>query len=466
MDEQYTMEEKRTSPRRKKRTPLQIFKENYLPLGIAGLAAILILVFIIGSITRAVQRSRYESKINQEAAQASAALLEEQNKEVQAMLQTAKQMVLHYDYIGAVELIDSFSGKRSDFPELNQLYTECVQNKEKLVKWIDNNDVLNLSFQMLIADPDRAFKDEKYGSSYQKNFITVDEFTKILHALYENNYILIRLSDIVVDGKPQELYLPSGKKPLIITQTQVNYNTYMIDSDGDKLPDKNGDGFASKLILDANGNITCEIVDAAGQVQTGAYDLVPILNSFIATHPDFSYRGAKAILALTGYDGLFGYRTNAAAENTFGTEAYNGSIAAAKEMAEALKESGYELACYTYENVAYGQKDSAQIQYDLNKWSAEVSPILGDIDTLVFAKNSDISDSTAPYSGDKFETLRNHGFTAFLGFCSENISWFLEQENYIRMGRVLVTGEAMKLHPDWFEDFFNVSTVLDAARPS
>ena len=40
----------------------------------------------------------------------------------------------------------------------------------------------------------------------------------------------------------KELYLPQGKKPVIITQTQVNYNTYMVDGDGDKLPDKDGDG--------------------------------------------------------------------------------------------------------------------------------------------------------------------------------------------------------------------------------
>ena len=32
-----------------------------------------------------------------------------------------------------------------------------------------------------------------------------------------------------------------------------------------------------------------------GTVSAGSYDLVPILNDFIDEHPDFSYKGAKAI---------------------------------------------------------------------------------------------------------------------------------------------------------------------------
>ncbi len=44
----------------------------------------------------------------------------------------------------------------------------------------------------------------------------------------------------------------------------------------------------------------------------GDYDLVPILDSFIKEHPDFSYHGRKGILAMTGYNGVLGYRTDSA----------------------------------------------------------------------------------------------------------------------------------------------------------
>ena len=463
MDNQNISEVRQPRPKRKNK--LQIFKETLLPLVIAGIAIIFILVFIIGSIVRGVQKNIYEAKLEQEASQAHAALLAEQTKEVENILNEAKLMCAEYDYYGAAALIESFSGNIENFPALKALYNQSVEGKNALVKWTDTNAILNLSFQMLIADPERAFQDAKYGPSYNKNFVTTDEFTKILHQLYENNYILVRLSDIFKDGQLQELYLPAGKKPLILTQTQVNYNTYMVDGDGDKLPDKDGDGFASKLIIDANGNITCEMVDSSGQVQTGAFDLVPILNSFVTTHPDFSYKGARAILALTGYDGLFGYRTNSMAETTFGAVTYGNEITAAKQIVEALRKDGYELACYTYDNAAYGKLDSAQIQFDLTQWNNEVTPILGNMDTLVFAKESDISTSTAPYDGEKFDTLQGYGFTKYLGFCNEGESWCSEGEGYIRFGRLLVTGANMKNHYEWFEDFFDSQAVLDNARP-
>ena len=44
------------NPRRRKRSKMKIFKEAYLPVIIAGLALVLIIVFIIGSISRSVQK--------------------------------------------------------------------------------------------------------------------------------------------------------------------------------------------------------------------------------------------------------------------------------------------------------------------------------------------------------------------------------------------------------------------------
>ena len=66
-----------------------------------------------------------------------------------------------------------------------------------------------------------------------------------------------------------------------------------------------GDGCASKLVLDENGEVKNEYVDADGNVLVGDYDLVPLLDSFIKEHPDFSYHGRKGILAMTGYNGVW-----------------------------------------------------------------------------------------------------------------------------------------------------------------
>ena len=39
-------------------------------------------------------------------------------------------------------------------------------------------------------------------------------------------------------------------------------------------------------------------------------DVLTILEDFIEAHPDFSYRGARGTIAVTGYNGIFGYRTS------------------------------------------------------------------------------------------------------------------------------------------------------------
>lgn len=464
MDEQYTNEDRPVNPRRKPRSQTQIFKEAYLPAIIAGVALLLIVVFIIGSITRSVQRRKLEEQASLAASASAAAEQERLSREAADLILAAEEYAQQFDYDTAIQTLESFSGDMSQFSELSGKHAEYVAAKDSLVLWNDPSQVLNLSFQLLIADPARAFPDATYGTSYNRNFVTTGEFTKILQQLYENGYILIRMSDITDGTAVKDLYLPDGKKPLILTQTQVNYNTYMIDSDGDKLPDKGADGFASKLVIDANGNLTCEMVDSEGQTVTGDFDLVPILNAFIETHPDFSYRGARAILAVTGYDGLFGYRTNPGAQEYFGTEYYDEQVAAVTQVIQALRVDGYDIACYTYGNIEYGNYTADQIKADLDKWSAEVSPILGTVDMLVFARNSDISSTTGAYSGDKFAALQPFGFTHYLGFCTEGQPWFTAASDHIRQGRILVTGSNMAHHADWFAGIFDPSAVLDNTR--
>ena len=212
--------------------------------------------------------------------------------------------------------------------------------------------------------------------------------------------------------------------------------------------------------MDNSGHVTCEIVNADGTTSTGAYDLVPILDAFVEAHPDFSYRGAKAVLALTGYNGLFGYRTHPEGRMLFGEEQYEKNVADVQAIAEALRESGYELGCYTYSNSSYGKYSLSQIQSDMNQWMDEVTPILGNFDIMVFAQNSDIN-SGVLYSGEKFEYLKNLGFQYFLGFCSEGDPFTFIGEDYVRQGRLLVTGANIRNNSAWFNGIFDTADLLD-----
>ena len=93
--------------------------------------------------------------------------------------------------------------------------------------------------------------------------------------------------------------LPPGKKPFVTSQDDVCYYDYM-----------KGDGFATRIVIGDDGKPTCEMELDDGTVGTGSFDLVPLMEDFIAEHPDFSYKGARAVLAVTGYQGVLGYRTD------------------------------------------------------------------------------------------------------------------------------------------------------------
>lgn len=458
MDEHQNQEMRKPNSRRKVRSKTQIFKEVYLPAIIACVAVLLIIIFAIGSIVRAIQRSQLEEQKRLEASITEENRQAELRKQAAKLLEDAALLAQQYDFDGAISLLDSFEGDSSRFPEIANNRKIYAEGKNSLILWDNPSKILNLSFHVLIADPSRAFTDSTYGTSYNRNFITTDEFSAILQQLYDNNYIIVSLSDVASDGKLTDLYLPEGKKPVILTQTQINYYTYMVDSDGDTLPDAGGDGFASKLIIDSNGNLKCEMVDSTGQTVTGDYDLVPILDEFVKTHPDFSYKGAKAVLAVTGYDGLFGYRINSGADGQEAT--------AAREVLQKLRTSGYEIACYTYANTAYGSIIPDKIQSDLNKWRVEIAPIIGNVDTLVYAQNSDIANSTTTYSGEKFDILSAFGFKNYLGFCTSGNPWIMVDNNYFRQGRLMVTGANLVKNPSWFAGIFDAASVTNATRPA
>ena len=139
-------------------------------------------------------------------------------------------------------------------------------------------------------------------------------------------------------------------------------------------------------------------------------------------------------------------------------------VLAIKEAFEA-KYPNVTLDYYAATSGKCVTKLATEIQAELNKWTSEVTPILGEVDTLVLAKKSDISDGNS-YSGTKYETLRDFGFQYYMGFSSAGGSWADITNEYFRQGRVLVMGSTMKYTPGWFEGMFKVDSVLDTNRGS
>ena len=416
-------------PRRPK-SPRQIFKEKYLPFIILGAAALLCLSFVFGSMD--LRRDRDALRAQEDR------ITELLEAEAQDLKTRASLMAAEYDYANAMKLLASYSGGLANHKELLDLYNSCKEALAELVIWDDLSKVPNLSFRTLMADLDKAAADPDRGSRYVSRHITTGEFTQILEQLYENGYVLVSLYDFVApvtsaDGSVgvnrTGIRLPEGKKPILLTQEGVNYYSHT----------RSCGGFAESLIVGEKGELTCRLGEAVG-----AFDLVPVLNAFLAEHPDFSYEGARATIAVCGYEGLFGHSLQDADE--------------IRAVADKLRSQGYDLACYTYADMEYADFGEAGIREDLQKWSDQILPLLGETDILVYPTGGDIKGREA-YSGAKYELLHDYGFRCFVGVDNGTI-WGMTDPAYVRQTRTLVTGANLAEHPEWFAGMFDAASIL------
>ena len=447
--------------RRRRKSKAQIFKEVYLPPIIVCVSLILVITFLIGSVSNVIVLKQIENEKQQMQLSESLSAAAQAEQENQLILQQAEKLAAEYNYEDAITLLDSV-GDLTQHQDLQAKRAEYFNIMSSMVEYNNPHDIPNLSFHLLIHDMAKALKSEQYGGSYNKNFVSTSEFTKILENLYRNGYVLVDFKSFVgskmdINGNEQfeavPIYLPADKKPVMITETMVNYFDYMIDTNDDDVPDYTG--FASKLVVDGHGEIKAEYVDASGQTNVGNYDLVPILEDFIKSHPDFSYRGARAILAVTGHEGVFGHRINSAVVANKGNDYWEKEVAGAKEITNALREKGYTIACYTYKNDAYAGWSVAQISADLQSWTTQITSVIGNVDTFVFAKTSNITD----YAGAAFQTMYQSGFRYFIS----NGDSPMTQVNptYVRQNRLMVTGETMQHYSSRFTGLFDCAAILE-----
>lgn len=459
-----TVDENGRRKRRKKPTKMQILKEAYLPPLFALITLILIVSFVSGALTNAFKLKKINDDKKAADAQQASEEADRIANEYQDLLKEADRMVTQYDYDGAIEKLSSFETSDTAVQsELDAKKAEYLNAKASLQEWKDYSTIPNLSFHILIQDPVRAFADSENGGMYNRNFVTTDEFGKILTQLYNNGYVLVDFNSFVSSNVDltgssnfsyNTLWLPAGKKPIMLTETMVNYFEYMVDGNKDGEPDAAGAGFANKLVLQ-NGQIKAAYVDGSGQSNVGNYDFVPILEDFIAEHPDFSYKGARATLAVTGSQGVFGYRTDTSYVSSKGQDYYDEQVRQAKEVVEALKSKGYTIASYSYNNKDYRSMSVNEIRTDIQNFINQTSGVLGNLETIVFARNTDIDD----YSGNKFTVLYEQGFRYFVGQGNEakteiNIT-------YVHQNRLMVTGNSMAWHNSMFTDMFDTNVVLD-----
>lgn len=396
--------------------------------------------------------------------------------EIQTVIEDADFIAAGYDYERAISMLEN-----SEYYSQSQLMQERVEQYQQLSSQLQVYEhpetITHIFFHSLIVDTSRAFDGDVDQDGYNMYMTTIDEFNKILEQMYEKGYVLISPYDMAYEVTDEtgtyfkygEIMLPPGKIPFLMSQDDLNYYSYMVGTGSGKnetpiFADTNGDGFAHKIVIGDDGFPTCEYMDKDGNITTGDYDLVPALEAFIQSHPDFSYRGARAILGMTGYEGVFGYRTKPSYEAAMGSDAYAAEVQAAKDVAQCLKDHGWILASHSYGHPAYGNIDASRIERDSTKWENTVQSIIGETDVILYPHGSDIA-GLKKYSFDnqKFAVLYEDGYRYF--FNVDSNTWNQLGPNYFRGGRRNLDGIRIYHNPNKVDDLFDAATVLDPARP-
>lgn len=389
--------------------------------------------------------------------------LKKEAQEREDFIKQADKLTLSYDYDGAIELIKSYQGKEGGYevyPVMQAAIDRYEAEKEGLVlyggSYTSVTQFNHIFFHSLIADNAKAFDDDYDSVGYNMYMTTISEFEKMIQSMYEDGYVLVGMHDIaekitLEDGTtkfvPGKIYLPQGKKPFVLSQDDVNYYDYM-----------DGDGFASRIVLDENGKPTTEMILDDGTVVTGPFDIVPILDAFVEEHPDFSYKGAKGVLAITGYEGAFGYRTDDPSSPT-----YEQDKETVRKVAEALKAGGWELASHSWGHKNMQAASMSLFKTDTDRWEEEVGSLIGPTDILIFPYGIDIETTMGNYSSEKYYYLKDKGFDYFCGVFKE--PWMHIKDNYVRMTRRPLDGQAMLEFPERLADLFDVQSIIDPQRP-
>lgn len=368
------------------------------------------------------------------------------------------KLEMTYDYEGALAKLEEFEEAYGSYTKIEKAKTtiiEAISRLDNLGVYKEVEEVNHIFFHSLIVDIDKAFDGDGEANGYNYYMTTASEFKEMMRQMYEDDYVLVSIHDLVkpivqedntIIMQEQELLLPPNKKPFVLSQDDVNYYEYM-----------ENDGFASRIVIDQNGRPSTEIILEDGTISVGDYDIVPILETFIEEHPDFSYKGARGILGITGYEGILGYRTN-----NLDSPTYEEEKLAVKEVVRVLKKHGWEFASHSWGHRDMNKYNYNSVVWDTNKWLEEVASLVGQTDIYIFPYGIDI-EGTDPYAGEKYQFLREQGFLYFFGVYKS--PWMQRTEDYVRMTRRPLDGQAMLQFPERLTDLFDLDKVIDTARP-
>lgn len=338
-------------------------------------------------------------------------------------------------------------------------------NGVRYVPW--TGVVEHLFFHPVIAYPELAFDGDAQSDGLDDFMVTVNEYDKILQSVYDKGYVLVDINDVWSEaagenGQPamvrNTLYLPEGKKPLVLSYDDVNYYPYMLE-----------DGITYKLIVGDDGLIWSEGKDPKGnEVISQDLDAIPILDKFVREHPDFSPFGAKGCLSLTGYCGILGYRTQTDTKSWTAEQeaARQKEIEAVKPVIAELKRTGWTFGSHTWGHIRLGTKSMATIQADTKRWFDEVGSLVGPTKILFYPHGERPDGGDWKKTGPVFKYLQSQGFRVFASVGVESFSSIKKDICAVICDRLHPDGTTLRHSRDRYLQFYDAKDIMDVSvRP-
>ena len=342
------------------------------------------------------------------------------------------------------------------------------------VPWGADQVVEHIFFHPVVAYPKWGFRECPSTESEKKGLddwmLTVDEYNKILQELYDKDYILVNMNDVwseYVNEAGQTrmqrntLMLPPGKKPMVFSYDDTNYYPYMLQQ-----------GFTSKLVVGDDGDIWAECTDPYTQETflTQDLDAITILDKFIKEHPDFSLNGAKGCLALTGYQGILGYRTQtdrdlSEAEQTIWEVQRQKERKAVMPVIERLKETGWYFGSHTWGHIRLNLRSTSSIQDDMQRWMDEVGSLVGETQLLFYPHGArpDGGDDVKQ-SGPQFQYLQSVGFRVFASVGVESYSKVKTDISAVICDRLHPDGTTLRWSRKRYLKFYDAKDIMDTVN--
>ena len=336
--------------------------------------------------------------------------------------------------------------------------------------WGPNQVVEHLFFHPVIAYPELAFDGDSQEKGLDDYMVTATEFSRILESVYQRGYVLVDIADVWSETTDENgnavmvrntLYLPEGKKPLILSYDDTNYYEYMLEN-----------GFAYKLILGEDGKIASWGKDPQGnEVVSRDLDAIPMLDKFVEEHPDFSPFGAKACLSVTGYQGILGYRTQTdkTVEWTDEMEAFRQSeIQAVKPIIAELKRTGWTFGSHTFGHIRLDSCSMEKVQSDTQRWFDEVGSLVGPTNVLFYPHGSRPDGDDWKQTGPVFQYLQGQGFRILCSVGIESFSAIKKDISAVICDRLHPDGTTLrsKYVDQRYGQFYDVREIFDwDARP-